>query len=251
MSTNNKLFHLGNRLFEHCYPLYLPLYSAWKAVSDRHERRLLQSFLAPGMVMADVGANIGIYSRFFSRLVGPSGQVHAFEPAPDNFAHLRETTRDLANIVINQAAVGERSGTVTLFISDTLNVDHQTYDSGEGRRGVDVPLVALDEYFPAGCKLDFIKIDVQGFEMSVFKGASRVLADNADIGILTEFWPYGLRNAGSDPREVIAFIRGLGFNILTLSAEGRPIEDLLAGPAGIEDYWNVILTRRMTFLPAI
>jgi FkbM family methyltransferase len=251
MSTNRKIYHLGNKLFEHCYPLYFPLYSAWKGFSDRRERRLLRWFLKPGMTMADVGANIGIYSCFFSRLVGPSGQVHAFEPAEDNFAHLRETTRGHGNITLNHAAVGERNGILRLYISDALNVDHQTYDSGEGRRGVDVPVIALDAYFPPGRRLDFIKIDVQGFEMSVLKGAARVLAENADIGVLMEFWPYGLRKAGSDPRDVIAFIRNLGFHVLTVSDDGRPVEDVLAGPAGIEDYCNVILTRRAATLPAV
>ena len=93
MTVARTAYRLGNWLFEHQYAVYRPLYGSWKAFSDRRERALARRILKPGMTVADVGANIGVYSRFFSRLVGPSGHVHAFEPAEQNYTHLTQTAR--------------------------------------------------------------------------------------------------------------------------------------------------------------
>ena len=81
----------------------------------------------PGAVVVDAGANIGIYSQFLSRCVGPTGLVHSFEPSPDNFKRLRAAADKLSNVRLSQAAVGERSGKSKLYISEKLNVDHRTY----------------------------------------------------------------------------------------------------------------------------
>lgn len=173
----SNLFRLANKLYEHCYTAYYPLYAVWKAFSDRRERALLRRLIRPGMTVVDIGANIGIYTRFFSELAAASGRVHAFEPAPSNYKRLQENTEHFANVSLKQAAVGDRSGTIRLFVSDELNVDHRTFDSGDGRKEIDVPVVSLDEYFTAGHRVDLIKIDVQGYELSVLQGAKRVLAE--------------------------------------------------------------------------
>lgn len=241
----NNLFRLANKLYEYCYPAYYPLYAVWKALSDRRERALLRRLIRPGMTVVDVGANIGIYTRFFSGLAAASGRVHAFEPAPSNYKRLQENAEHFANVSLNQAAVGDRSGTIRLFVSDELNVDHRTFDSGDGRSGIDVPVVSLDEYFTAGQRVDLIKIDVQGYELSVLQGAKRVLAENHDIKVLMEFWPYGLAKAAVAPARVIELINSLGFEIRTTS---DPNGDLFDGagldPNNIDHYCNLIVTKR-------
>jgi FkbM family methyltransferase len=241
----NQLFRLANKLYEHCYPAYYPLYAVWKALSDRRERALLRRLISPGMTIVDVGANIGIYTRFFSRLAGLSGRVHAFEPAPSNYKRLQENAEQLANVSLNHAAVGDRSGTIRLFVSDELNVDHRTFDSGDGRKGVDVPVVSLDDYFTAGQRVDLIKIDVQGFELSVLQGAKRVLTENRDITVLMEFWPYGLAKAAVAPSRVIELINSLGFEIRTTSDPNRDLFDGTGlDPNSIDHYCNLIITKR-------
>ena len=117
------------------------------------------------------------------------------------------------------------------------------FDGGEDRHGVDVSLIALDDYFTPGQPLDFMKIDVQGFEMSVLKGATRVLAENRNIAVLMEFWPYGLRKAGTDPRELLAFARDLGFSVSPATPGTSSPETMLSGPAEINSYCNIVLAR--------
>ena len=232
----------GNVLFQRCYPLYLPLYKAYKALSDRREREFLRKIVKPGMRIVDVGANIGIYTNYFAGLVGPNGAVYAFEPSPENFSRLQHNVLPKAGITTVQAAVGDSNGTVDLFLSDQANVDHRTYDSGDGRRKVTVPLVCLDDYFSPGTRIDFIKIDVQGHEYSVLKGASRLLKENPRIVCLLEIWPYGLTRAGVKSSDLMRFISGLGF-VYEVVGDGGPgvIERLDSDDES--DYCNIAIWR--------
>jgi FkbM family methyltransferase len=238
---NKHLLAVGDTLFRHVYPAYLPLYSAYKAISDRKERALMRALIGPGMTIADVGANIGIHTRFLSQLTGNNGRVHAFEPSPTNFSRLQDNIAGRPNVTAVHAAVGEKSGTTALFLSDTLNVDHRTYDDGNGRERVEVPLVSLDEYFRPGTTIDFLKIDVQGYEDSVLRGAARILRENSGIKGLIEFWPYGLRKAGTDPASVLRFIEALGFHVEVLDRQG--LDELDANREF--DYCNILIGRNI------
>ena len=71
MSTTSVLRCAANKVYERAFPIYRPLYAAYKTYVDRAERVLLRKILFQGAVVADVGANIGIYSQFLSRCVGP------------------------------------------------------------------------------------------------------------------------------------------------------------------------------------
>jgi predicted methyltransferase len=79
MSVVNLLRGMGNGLYKFAFPVYRPLYSTFKSYADRVERKLLAKHLSAGCVVVDAGANIGIYSQFLSKCVGPTGTVHSFE----------------------------------------------------------------------------------------------------------------------------------------------------------------------------
>jgi FkbM family methyltransferase len=233
---------LGNFLFRRCYPLYLPLYRLYKAWSDRSERSLLGEIIKPGMVVVDVGANIGIYTNFLADLVGPGGTVFAFEPSRLNFSRLRSNVRS-DNVTMIEAAVGETSGTAQLFLSHEANVDHRLYDSGDGRSAVDVSLVSLDDYFPAGSRVDFIKVDVQGHEYSVLKGAERIFKDNPHLVCVLEFWPFGLAKAGVAPKDLMSLIADLGFAHEVIGSRSAMITHPDSGSFPESEYCNLIIKR--------
>src|SRR5439155_25482751 len=110
MSVASVLRSVGNKLYEHAFPLYQPLYRGYKAYADRAERQLIRAILFPGAVVVDAGANIGIYSQFLSRCVGPTGVVHSFEPSAENFKRWQSATRKLANVGLLHAGGGDFRG---------------------------------------------------------------------------------------------------------------------------------------------
>jgi len=212
---------VGNKFYQHAFPIYRLGYRAFKAYADRVERQLLRSILSPGAVVVDAGANIGIYSRFLSHCVGLSGVVHSFEPSPENFKRLQSATRKLANVRLCQAAVGECSGKARLYLSDKLNVDHRTYMiEGDSRYTVPINIIALDDYFKPGQPVDLIKMDIQGYELHALRGANRVLADNPDLKLLVELWPYGLRQAGATWIEFIETLKSKDTAVHQVTKQG-------------------------------
>src|SRR5437899_3330422 len=221
MRVFSLLRRVGNRIYEHAFPIYRPLYAAYKACIDRAERRLLREILVAGAVVVDAGGNIGIYSQFLSRCVGPTGVVHSFEPSSENFRRLQSAMRKLANVRLSQAAVGECSGRSKLYVSDKLNVDHRTYATeGDSRRAVPIDMVALDDYFKPGQRVDLIKMDIQGYELHALRGAQRVLQENPDINLLLELWPAGLEQAGVGWEELIELLQGLNMNLTLVRSSG-------------------------------
>jgi methyltransferase, FkbM family len=208
MRLVSDLRELGNRVYDRAFPIYVLCYRAFKAYADRAERKLLRTILSPGDVAVDAGANIGIYTRFLSLCVGPTGCVHSFEPSPENFRRLQAATRKLPNVRLSQAAVGECSRRSRLYISDKLNVDHRAYvPEGESRHTVPIEMIAIDDYFKPGERVDLIKMDIQGYELHALRGANRILADNPGIKLLCEFWPYGLKQAGASWVELIEALK--------------------------------------------
>jgi len=215
------LRELGNRVYARAFPIYVLCYRAFKVYADRAERKLLRKILSPGDVAVDAGANIGIYTRFLSLCVGPTGCVHSFEPSPENFRRLQAATRKLPNVRLSQAAVGESSRRSRLYISDKLNVDHRAYvPEGESRHTVPIEMIALDDYFKPGERVDLIKMDIQGYELHALRGANRVLADNPGIKLLFEFWPYGLKQAGASWVELIEALKQKRKLIQQVSGKG-------------------------------
>jgi FkbM family methyltransferase len=221
MSAASVLRRAANKVYDHAFAIYRPLYAAYKTCTDRAERALLRKILFQGAVAVDVGANIGIYSQFLARCVGPTGQVHSFEPSPANFKHLSAATRELLNVRLTQAAVGEKSGQGELYISDKLNVDHRAYKTnGDLRRSVATEMVALDDYFKPGQRVDVIKMDIQGYELHALRGARRVMQENPNIKLLLEFWPAGLEQAGVRWEDLIATLQGLNMKLTLVRSRG-------------------------------
>jgi len=132
------------------------------------ERRLLRRLLRPGRHAVDVGANIGYYLLLIESLVGPTGSVSCFEPEPENLAELERNVRanGFANVRVTAAAVGAEEGRVAL----RLGMNGAVAAAGEG--DVTVPLVPLDSALTG--PVDFLKIDVEGYEGFVLTGARRI-----------------------------------------------------------------------------
>jgi FkbM family methyltransferase len=245
MSTPSLFYRIGNQLYKYAFPVYWQAYRAFKIYTDRAERQLLRKSLFPGAVVVDAGANIGVYSQFLSRYVGPSGAVHSFEPSSDNFRRLRAATHDLVNVRANRAAVGDYTGQSKLYVSNDLNVDHRAYvPNGDSRRAFLIEMVALDDYFKPGETVNLIKLDVQGYELHALRGAERVLQENRAIKLLLEFWPYGLKQAGVGWRDLVTTLERQGLVIRQFSEDGLKAFRVEAVQERAEWYVNLFASRQ-------
>jgi hypothetical protein len=122
---------------------------------------------------------------------------------------------------LSQSAVGESSRKTTLYVSDKLNVDHRAYlPEGDSRHTVPIEMIALDDYFKPGQRVDLIKMDIQGYELHALRGASRVLADNPSANLLLEFWPYGLKQAGANWIDLIATLKSKNMAVHEVAKHG-------------------------------
>jgi FkbM family methyltransferase len=161
------------------------------------ERQLVRRLVQSGMHAVDVGANIGYYLLLLARAVGPDGKVSCFEPDPENLAELERNVRlnGLANVRIHPAAVGAENKTVEL----RGGINSTIAPGGELR----VPLVSLDSAVTR--PVDFLKIDVEGYEGYVLAGARQILIQDRP-NLFLEIHPSQL----ASPLAVDEMLRELG-----------------------------------------
>ena len=159
---------------------------------------ILEASLAPGDCFFDVGANIGIYSSWASRLVGESGQVHAFEPIPSTRGFLRDLLahNEIENVHVEPVAIGSDPGLLRMYLPDHASgIASALPNDGEP---FDVDATTLDRYLvESGCPMPtLIKIDVEGFELPVLRGAQSLLSDRDAPLVVFEMHddPRGMRN---------------------------------------------------------
>lgn len=145
--------------------------------------------------------------------MGEKGHVIAFEPDALNFRRLSANARKFANVTVRQLACGDKTGKLKLYLSDRFNVDHQTFDSGEGRKCVETQSVSIDDYLNNSEKVDFIKIDIQGYDFYAIKGAVETINHSSSLVILGELWPYALNKAGVRPNEYLKLLENLGLSV--------------------------------------
>lgn len=186
------------------------------------DREFLEARIRPGMTVVDIGANQGLYTLLFARLAGESGRVLAFEPDEMLHAALAENVafNGARNVRVYPLALGSKRDTLTLYRSLLNSGDNRLAAiSAEGgpREAAPVRIERLDEVL-AGERIDFIKMDVQGWETEVFRGMQGLLdaPANAEISIYFEYWPQGLRDAGSEPAAPLSFLFGNGFDVCSL-----------------------------------
>jgi FkbM family methyltransferase len=202
------------------------------------ETRLLKELLKPGDTFIDVGAHIGWFTTAASGCVGEAGTVIAFEPYPANAAVLAGnlTRNRCANVRVVEAAVGSlNGGKVTLAAAGGDSGAVTALDWAHDGR-VEVPVVTLDEFAAGLGSVALLKVDVEGWEAHVLKGAAQTLQRTGHVMI--EINRTALRKAGSSPDEIAGLLRQAGFTGLVPVGE-RGLRRLRGGPVS-----NALAVRR-------
>lgn len=192
---------------------------------ERAEHGFYIQYVKPGMVVFDVGANVGELTLFFSRFVGPDGRVHSFEANPETFSRLKSIVElvGLSNVKLNCQAIASQIGTVKLHIYDR---EHSAWTTMANRplasRGINVAPLKTDEIksttVDAYCdsngieKIDLLKIDVEGAEYQVLLGAEKMLRKGQIRCCVFEFGQTTF-DMGNHPDQIQAYLARCGYTL--------------------------------------
>lgn len=195
---------------------------------------LLKSVLMPGMVVVDVGANIGEITLIAAQRVGRTGKVIAFEPVNVIADQLAEHVRinDLSQVVIRREALGRTARDhVPIYASCGQDVsdEHQglasLYGESEGQELIEhVNITTLDDTAVSLSlsRVDLIKIDVEGGELPCLQGAENILRRFRPM-LIVEVQAFSARQAGWDVNELFEYLHGFGYEFFTIGPRGRLI----------------------------
>lgn len=187
-------------------------------------RELLARFPADG-VFFDVGAYFGYYSLVVAHHTRGRATVHAFEPLRANHALLRENCRLNAfeRIHAHAFALSDSTRTAEMELPPSTNggSGHLLEGQGAGRGRQTVRLTTLDRFIGDNPteRLDFLKIDVEGAELAVLRGARQTLA-RFRPRLLVELNPAALRAAGSEPDDLLSLLHDFGYHVAEVAPKG-------------------------------
>jgi len=179
------------------------------------ETRLVAGFLAPGMTVIDVGANVGYYTALAASRVGSKGRIFAIEPDARAFARLKKLiSENHLPVSAFNIGLGEKSGEENLYRSpDSRNNTPTMIAHGGLAPTATVSIRRLDDCMDEWemTHVDLLKIDVEGWEPQVFRGASRALESGQISAILCEFNDPWLRASGNSAQGLWKMLTGFGF----------------------------------------
>src|SRR5262249_21649006 len=175
-----------------------------KCVSEAH---LVRSLLVPGMNVADVGANIGYYTLMFAQVVGPKGRIVAIEPCPDNLPELKLNVErnKLRNVEIIPKAVGNEQKEIGLRSGINSGVVRD-----ETTPAYSVEQDLLDNIITG--PIDFMKLDVEGYEGFALEGAQRILSKYRPT-VFLEIHPLELKQYGCGISPIINRLSHISDNV--------------------------------------
>jgi len=188
---------------------------------ERDNFEFLKTSCKQGDTIIDVGAHIGLFAVRAAQLTGSKGKVYAFEPAPKTNALLRKTIHinGMEKIIEpRNEAVAEKDGITYFNVSDTEGDNSNSlieYRKDKHLNKVEVEIVSLDKFVFLRdlSKIDFIKIDAEGYEYNVLLGAKEVFQRLRPVGILA-LHPLGIQSNGNSLEEIYDFLDIVNYRVL-------------------------------------
>jgi len=202
---------------------YFRLLTSFEKTPEMH---FLGSLIKKGDLVVDVGANIGVFTKHLSELVGPTGKVVSIEPIPSTFDLLRWNVRalKLKNVELFPYAVSTENGEVEMMIPSYQTGGDDFYrakiiEKGGNQKTMKIPSKTLDSLLEKyGSKITFMKIDVEFHESETIQGAQNVIKNSMPI-LLVE--------VTRDPEDVAPgafpifnFLKSLGYQAFWFSETG-------------------------------
>ena len=211
----------------------LRLVPTCRFLNTRYEAEVwtwLKEHIQPGSVILDVGAQFGLYAMLASRYVGPTGKVYAFEPSPATVTVLKRHLKlnELESVVeVVPMAVGATTGEVTFYMAGThpSNTLAPTEVDPVPLTPIQVEATTVDSFCAErGVQPSLLKIDTEGWELHVLRGARETLA-NAALVVVVEMHPYAWDSAGYTKEDFEGFLREERLQVVPLTGQTSPLTE--------------------------
>lgn len=200
-------------------------------VYEPSEQALFAKYLKGDMVLVDIGANLGLYTAISMYHLDSCGRIVAFEPHPQTYEILlrnvnanRTNGRACPRVDIFNLAATPEASTQELHLNPENRGDNRMYHGtyqGELETWDTLPVEGRpvdDVLEELGIQeVNFVKIDIQGYEQKALSGFQKTLARSQHVILLSEFWPKGLKEAGGSATEYLQMLTKLGFTLYVLN----------------------------------
>jgi FkbM family methyltransferase len=200
------------------------------------EVSFVERFLKPGMTVLDLGAHQGYYTLLASKLVGRQGRVIAFEPSSRERKALRmnKALNFCSNVSIEPFALGNEEKTAELYVAESAHTGCNSLrppSMPSGESAVRIRIKRLDDWLDSRglVKVDFIKLDVEGAELSVLQGSERLLGRHPRPVVLVEVQDIRTQPWGYRANEIIQYLCRRGYKWFRLLNDGL-LEELDLAP---------------------
>jgi FkbM family methyltransferase len=201
----------------------------------------IRGCLPTGGTFWDVGANIGLFSLYASKIVGPTGSVLSFEPSPDVLSLLHSNVDGCKNTAIMDCGIGSADGQAAFAahgISSASSFVHEVtalnrhHAPDEAIRAVTVPIRRLDTVLENNRPPNLVKIDIEGFEFEALKGADRLLVSVRPT-LLIEIHPPQLALSGGSEDAVFEYLRERSYEWTVIDRNPNSLYSVICKPVKI------------------
>ena len=224
---------------------FLPFYIVGNKRDDALMRTLVSALLDESSNAIDVGSHEGAFIDWFLR-VAPLGQHGAIEPLPQFAAALRKR---YPTVTVHEVAASDVNGNATFFHVASSpaysGLKRIAYPTPQTVNSIDIKTARLDDLVPIDFPVSLIKIDVEGAELEVLRGAARTI-QRWRPAILFEHGSASADPYGTTPMKLYRLITGFGLRIFSLNGDGPHCEDAFVDrclPPGKPKEWNFLAKR--------
>lgn len=185
----------------------------WKGVYEEDILNLFKNNIHEGDVVLDIGANIGEHTLYASQLVGTTGKVYSFEPNTRLADQVRESLKanNSTNTTVYSFGLGDAKNAKELFVNKNNIGGSSLIDQGRGDPHVTVQIEVGDDVLVDVSKVDFIKIDIEGYEYNALKGLTKII-EKYKPAVILEYSPeLYAQNGTQDGMNILEFFATFGY----------------------------------------
>jgi FkbM family methyltransferase len=228
----------------------------WRAASYYHHRgpmepgvyAVFKRIIRPGMFVADIGANIGLYTLLAARLLQGSGRVFSFEPTPGIFDILRNNVQlnghlEAGIVKMHNVAISDSRSRMTFFSNPEDSTHNSLFAESEGMQRLEVDAITLDGLLGPESRLDFVKMDVEGAEPLALRGMQALLRNNPQMVAVMEFAPEHLRRGGHQPAGFLDELSQMGLRASIIEDQTGELQPATPSVVLSRAGTNLFLTR--------